>query len=325
MGCESYDEIAPLKVGETKFENELLLFIKPEIFMLGDKKKIRKAVTLILDTIGKFGASVDGIYAVSGKTLEEYNIMSKHYGYIDVVSHTASKKVDQESRKKIAEIYGLEEGKLRILGGHEYLALHKNETPEGLDRIWFAEKSVKIRSGFYVRHIKSGSDDIILVNGFHPSMLAHFTTPSHKIVLMLLHSDTEWATLKNEMVGATFPEKADPNSIRGILYREAKEYGFQSVSIANNCVHLSAGPFEGMFEVVNFFSNIAKMDLKEQKPLLLKELVAAGVSYEDAVKALDNPKLENAGKPTDLFSATENMDTEDAVNFYKNSLRHGSK
>jgi hypothetical protein len=137
---------------------------------------------------------------------------------------------------------------------------------------------------------------------------------------MLLHSNTDWSILKNDMVGATFPEKAARESIRGILYAHAKEYGFDSVTIANNGTHLSAGPFEAMFEIVNFFGKIMGLDLRKQPPLTLRRMLEVGIEYEQAIKTLDNPLLIRDGKTVDLFTATEDRNTDEAIALFKQSL-----
>ena len=132
---------------------------------------------------------------------------------------------------------------------------------------------------------------------------------------MLLHSNTDWAILKNDMVGATFPEKAARKSIRGMLYAHAKEYGFDAVTIANNGTHLSAGPFKAMFEIVNFFGKIMGMDLRKQPPLTLRRMLEVGIEYEQAIQTVDNPLLVHDGKTVDLFTATEDMNTDKQLPF----------
>ena len=122
------------------------------------------------------------------------------------------------------------------------------------------------------------------------------------------------------MVGATFPEKAVPESIRGTLYAQAEKFGLESVSIANNGVHLSAGPFEAMFEIVNFFGKILELDPGKQPPLILQRMLEAGIDAERALSTLDNPIVTQGPKPVDLFTATEDMDTGEAVAFWKESL-----
>lgn len=319
LRCEDVDVLQDLDIGGSGWRNELLLFIKPEVFLLKDRENVRKTVGIMLDNLKKFEVKIDGVYAVNGRVLGKNNIMSRHYGYINTVSNSASKIVDEETRKRIGEMFSLT-GDFDIVGGHEYLQRYPGETVDTLDAEWFREKSLRVRSGFYVRLLKKDGKDVVLVNGFNPKQLSYFTDPTHRIVLMLLHSNASWSDLRNVMVGGTYPEKAVPESIRGILYANAKALGFGEVTIANNCVHLSAGPFEGMFEIVNFFGKIAELDIKKQWPLALRYMLASGIGYEDAIKALDNPKVEKDGKTVDLFTATEDMDTDKAIPVFTGSL-----
>ncbi len=320
LHCETVEELQPASIGEGSWQNELLLFTKPEIFLVPDRRQSEKIVDLVLDKISAFDAHIVGITVVGGRVLDEMEIMNKHYGFINVLSRSASNVLNAEDRKKIADALDMPIDGYDVLGGHEYLKEYPQETGSSLDRLWFTGKSTKIRSGFYVRPVEKEGRRIILVNGFHPEQLSHFIDPSHKIVLMLLHSNTDWPALKNEMVGATFPEKAAPGSIRGTLYANPKEYGYEEVTIANNSVHLSAGPFEGMFEIVNFFGQIKDLDLHTLPPLTLRRMLEAGIDYQHAVSALDNPQLTRSGKSVDLFTATEDMNTDDAVALYKSSL-----
>jgi len=318
--CETVEELQPARIGEGSWRNELLLFTKPEIFLVPDRHQSEKIVDLVLDKIKSFDAHIEGITVVGGRVLDEMEIMNRHYGFINVLSRSASNVLNAGDKKRIADALDMSIDGYDILGGHEYLKEYPQETGSSLDSLWFAGKSAKIRSGFYVRPVEKEGRKIILVNGFHPEQLSHFTNPSHKIVLMLLHSNSDWSALKNEMVGATFPEKAASGSIRGILYAHAQEYGYEEVTIANNSVHLSAGPFEGMFEIVNFFGKIKGLDLHTQPPLTLRRMLEAGIDYEHAVSALDNPQVTRSGKSVDLFTATEDMNTGDAVALYKSSL-----
>lgn len=320
LRCDTLEVMQPAKIGEGTWLNELLLFIKPEVFMVPEAGQTEKVVDLILEKISEFDIQINGVSIVGGRILDEQEIMNRHYGFINVLSRSASKVLNAEDKKRIEDSLGISIHGYDILGGHEYLQQYPEETSSDLDRFWFMGKSTKIRSGFYVRPVEKNGRDIILVNGFHPQQLAHFTQPSHKIVLMLLHSNTDWAILKNEMVGATFPEKAVPDSIRGILHSHAQAYGFESVTIANNCVHLSAGPFEAMFEMVNFFGKITGLDVQKQLPLILRRMLEAGIEYEQAIKALDNPTITYSGKQIDLFTATEDMNTDEAVALYKQNV-----
>jgi hypothetical protein len=318
--CDTIEVLQPARIGEGARQNELLLFLKPEVFLLPESGYSAKIIDLVFSKIAAFDAHVAGIFVVGGQVLEDKEIMSQHYGFINVLSRSASTVLNDEDKKKIENALGISINGYDILGGHEYLKQYPQETGADLDRLWFAEKSAKIRSGFYVRSVKKDDRDIILVDAFHPEQLAHYTNPSHKIVLVLLHSNTDWSVLRNEMVGHSFPEQAVPGSIRGILHQHAKEYGYDSVSIANNSVHLSAGPFEAMFEIVNFFGKIIGTELRKEPPLMLKRMLEAGIAYDQAVRVLDNPLVTLPAKSVDLFSATEDVNTSEAVELYKQNL-----
>ncbi len=316
--CDEFVIVQPVKIGLETWRNELLLFVKPEIFMVKEPQYVEAALRLVFAKLAEFKAHVSGVAIVGGKVLEEAEIMNRHYGYINRLSRFASTMVDAEDRRKIAAALGLASvDEFPILGGHEYLKVHPGESCFDLDSLWFTKKSLKIRSGFYVQLYEKDGERFILVNGFHPAQLLHFTDPTHRIVLVLIHADTPWATLRNEMVGATFPEKAVPHSIRGTLYAHAHDYGLGEVTIANNGVHLSAGPFEGFFEINNFFGKILNLNLEKQPPLLLKKMLAAGIPLPQALKSLDNPIVSESPKPTDLFTATEDMDSDAAVALWK--------
>jgi hypothetical protein len=289
--------------------------------MGSDSEHTARIVDLTLSKLADFDAEVAGVLLIGGTVLDRLEIMSAHYGMINRLSRTASQSLSAEDRAKIAATLDLDISGYDILGGHEYLAQYPSETSKDLDKLWFAGRSTKIRSGFYVKTAEKSDRKIILVNAFHPEQLNHFIDPTHRIALFLIHSNNGWSALKNSMVGATFPDKAEPESIRGTLFANPGEYGFESVSIANNTVHLSAGPFEGLFEINNFLGKILKLDPTTTQPHAVRQMVAQGLTVEQALGALDNPIVTETPKPTDLFSATEDLDTAAAIEIYANYVK----
>ena len=315
--CNTVTVIQPMAVGRHGYQNELLLFIKPEIFAVESQEGTERAIDLVFEKLDAFDAHASGITIINGRVLDELEIMNRHYGFINQLSRSASKMLDADDRERIAAVLGIASiDQYTLLGGHEYLAKYPDESYADLDRLWFSKKSCKLRSGFYVQAYHKNGQNIILVNGFHPLQLEHFTNPAHRIVLVLVRSDTDWKVLRDQMVGATYPEKAAPQSIRGTLYATPERFGLDSVSIANNGVHLSAGPFEASFEIVNF-GRALDLDPRAQKPLIVQRLLEAGNSIEEALSTLDNPMLKQpvtAGSKTiDLFTATEDVNTAQAV------------
>jgi hypothetical protein len=304
----------PVQLGLEDAENELLLFVKPEIFLAHSHSGMEAALDLIFDRLAAFSARSDGIVLLGGRVLEEKEIMNRHYGYINQLSRQASQMVTAEDRDKMEQLLGFRlPAHVSILGGHEYLAAHPTQQIADLDLIWFSKKSLKLRSGFYIQYYDLPDGPLVLVNGFHPGQLRHFTDPTHRILLFLLHSNTPWKVLRDEMVGNTFPEKALSTSMRGALYADPARYGLDKVEISCNGVHLSAGPFEALFELQNFFGRALDFDLLQTPPLLFKRLLAAGLSPQQAQAALLNPSLTLGGRSVDLFTATEDVDSEAAL------------
>ncbi len=308
--------IQPIQIGNTSKQNELVFFIKPELLDVEDDEKILNSFHLIKEKFDEFDVAINGVAIVPGVVLQEYGIMNRHYGFINQLSRKASSIVDEEARQRIFDILEVENPEdYKILGGHEFLKAFHTDV-DTLSDIWFSQTANKLRSGFYFIADTYKGQPFVLVNGFHPSQLRHFTRKDHRILLMLIHTDTDWYDLKFEMVGDTFPEKANPESIRGRLYAQPENYGQEEVGINTNGVHLSAGPFEAAYEVVNFFGPLIDLEPAETPPLVIAKAIEAGIPKEKALSLLDNPSVNES----DLFSETENLNTDEAVSFTKDSI-----
>ena len=308
--------IQPIHVAQTALENELVFFVKPELFDVDDPAKISNILQLIEEKFDTFNVTVNGMAILPGAFLEKFEIMNRHYGFINQLSRMASSMVDAEIRQRLFSTLEIaERGEHKILGGHEFLK-HFNTDIATLSDIWFAQEANKLRSGFYFINDTYQEESFILVNGFHPSQLDHFTRTDHRILLMLVHTDTDWYDLKFELVGDTFPERATPDSIRGQLFANPEHYGQKDVGINTNGVHLSAGPFEAAFEVFNFFGALLDLKPEETPPLAIKKAQDYGFSKEAALSLLENPSINGS----DLFSETENMNTKEAVEFAETNL-----
>ena len=308
--------IRPVQVGQTPRQNELVFFVKPELLDVADNEKILNSLQLIEQKFIEFDVEVKGAAIIPGNILEEFEIMNRHYGFINQLSRFASTMIDADTRSRIFEMLDqTDTGEHKILGGHEFLKAFDTDV-DTLSDIWFAQEANKLRSGFYFIEDTFQGEPIVLVNGFHPSQLQHFTQKDHRIYLMLLHTDTDWMAMKFDLVGETFPERAKPGSIRGLLYANPEKFGQEEVGINTNGVHLSAGPFEAAFEVVNFLGAILELDPEKTPPLAIEQSMKAGFTKEQAIELLKNPEVNDS----DLFSETENMNTDDAVKLARDLL-----
>lgn len=303
------------EIGNEK--NELLFFFKPECFLFDDETHTRAIIEMSLKKLDENKVKVCGAVFFSGNALASLEIMDKHYGYINSMSKTASTSVGENDVNAMKEALNIKPAEnLPVLGGHEFLKLHTEMNDATLDALWATKKSLRLRSGFYYQAFQIGEQQVIMVNGFHPAQLSHFTKDGRKIVLLVLRSDADWATLKNNLVGDTFPEKADPASIRGELFKNNAKYGVESVTIANNFAHLSAGPFEAYYELNNFLARSTVANYSITQSAMYNKLKANGLSEEAIIKPTANPSTLIEAKNTDLFSYTENKNTQDAIDEY---------
>jgi hypothetical protein len=293
-------------------ENELVFFFKPEVFLPG--AKTLEMVQFALDKFAAYGIEISGAVIFPGVELERLAIMDAHYGFINTMSRRASTEIAAEDAAHIRKAVGAD-AHAPILGGHEMLNRFRGLSPHSLDKLWATKPSVKIRSGLYVQLYDIESTSVIMVNGFHPAQLKHFTASERKIAVLLLHSNLPWRFLRGRVLGDTFPEKALPGTMRRNYFDRCTQYGLEQVSIANNCVHMSAGPFEAAFEIKNFLGR-----LEGQGHLLQESNVGRRVNKtgEALSTILKNPETLLNEKPTTLFDATEEIDTTGAIEvFYR--------
>jgi len=297
---------------KTKNKNQLLAFLKPEVFLDKTPEQVEKIMKLVFEKLEKYEVSIDGSAIFPGSSVGKFQIMDRHYGVINTLSKNASKMLSKDEKELVFEKLGITNKNTKILGGHEAFAIAGIKNTYDFDNYWLEAKSEKIKSGFYVRTMKINGEETIVVDGFHPHQLAHYTIENRHLGVMLVTSNTPWAKLRNEMLGSTFPDKALPDSIRGAIFAKSQDFGFEKVGIENNIMHLSAGPSEALFEIDNFLKAPFGIDYLEKEAKLAESLLLAGVTKENIRKILTDKEL---------HETLEHKDTEEAVEIIKQKFK----
>lgn len=297
---------------KTDKKNQLLAFFKPEVFLNKKPEQIEKIMKLVFEKLEKYEVSVDGTALFPGSVIKKYEIMDRHYGVINTLSKNASKILSNDEKELVFQTLGIKDKNTKILGGHEAYAIAGIHQTIDFDNYWLEAKSSRIRGGFYVRTMKINNEEIVVVDGFHPHQLAHYTEADRHLGVMLVSSNTSWSKLRDEMLGVSFPQDAHEDSIRGILHNKAKEYGFEKVMIENNIMHLSAGPTEALFEIDNFLKAPFAIDFLKSEAKLAESLLFAGVTPENIKKILTDKELHNE---------LEHKDTDEAVEIIKKKFK----
>lgn len=296
-------------------QNEMLFFLKPECFIDTSRGNREALLDLVFSLFASFSVEPAGAVVLSGPELGRRKIMDRHYGFINRVSRSADTLSSEEKSSILANCNVGRD--TPILGGHEFLANYPSYDHSALDALWASKKSLKARSGLYFQSYDVDGLEIVLLNGFHPAQLAHFTQPRSKIALIVLRSDLPWKVLRTYMLGDTFPERAAKGSLRRTLFETPSEFGLSNVSIAANAAHLSAGPFEAMFELSNFLGESPSAAFNLVSTATAKALLGLGATIPDLERALQNPCAVLGGKIQTLFDATEESDTLSACHLFR--------
>lgn len=289
---------------KTDKKNQLLAFFKPEVFLDKKPEQIEKIMNLVFKKLEEHQVTIDGAAIFPGSAIGKYQIMDRHYGVINTLSKNASKILSKKEKDLVFKTLGVTNSNTKILGGHEAFEIAGFDKTYDFDQYWLETKSAKIKSGFYARILKIKGEETVIINGFHPHQLAHYTETDRHVGVMLVSSNTSWDRLRNEMLGHGFPDEALPNSIRGYVYRHKEDFGFEKVGIENNIMHLSAGPTEALFEIDNFLNLPLGIDFIEKEARLAELLLLKGFSKEK-IRAILNNK--------DLHNKLEHKDTDEAV------------
>lgn len=304
----------------TNRQNQMLMLIKPEVFLSGKREEIICSLSMIIDMLVRYEIEIKGIYCFSGEELREKSILDKHYFMVDILSRQASKILTQDDRKKIYDLMDTFE-KIPIYGAHEYLDLNKVATESSLRKEWDNRPIIKVRNGLYVQRHTGIDDDFILINGFYPEQYVHFTKPNRYTIALLINSDLPWKVLRRYMIGNTFPNMAVKGSLRQIFFSNALKYGIGKVDQFYNCVHLSAGPFEAMYEIFNIIQHVENVGSNLVDLNIVKILIEENVNLNIFKSPIHELEVMIGNQKYNLFDVTEEVDTYTAVKLYLKFLK----
>jgi nucleoside diphosphate kinase len=303
--------IVPLGDERPQGRNHFVLFLKPEVLAAREGVEVEQILNLVMAALKANGVNMGAVRVLNGHYLGRFNIMEEHYGVINRASRLGEKALSQTTRAKLLQT---EPGTDRVLGGHEFLVKFPEVSAFALNIISDTIGTKKVASGKYYVVLNVSGERIVVLNPFHPEQVAHYTSPGRTVLVIECASDTDWATLRQKMTGATDPTKAEPGSIRRMLLDRKAKLGLADVGTATNGVHCSAGPLEAMLEFSRFFS-----DHQAKKPIKLADtpfgevLAEHGLGKRDIAALAKNPLI---GKPSDAnyaFNITEEKNADVAA------------
>jgi hypothetical protein len=295
--------------GEESFENEYLLFIKPELLRAAPASTA--PIEVVFERLAAFDQRVTAASVLHASYILRHRIMDKHYGAINAVSRLGKKSLSEAALARLPDL-GSEKGlgRATVLGAHEFLSTYEYFSPKALAVLSDNLASTKIGPGTYCVPITLEGTTVLVLNAFHPEQLQRYTTNDSVIAALVLTSTSRWKQIRTSLTGATNPRNAPVDSIRGTLLRRRQELGLAEVNTGANGVHVSAGPIEGMVEIVRFMSDFDQgREIGLEQTNMGRLLGAAGFSARGISHLATNPMLQLNDTHVSVFDYTEESDS----------------
>jgi len=289
-------------------KNRAFVFIKPHAVT-------EKVKTLVQNKLQESGLTIITELQIDGSVIDKYMLIDKHY--YAIASKATLLKPDQLSvpEGKFKGQFGLE-WKQVLASGKAVNAIDAC-TKLGVDasqlaKMWneakAAKQLVKLGGGFYCGKI----GEYYVFNGFFMEMRSKFVAPGAAIYYYVVEwdpLDLSWADFRGKVLGPTDPAKAPEGSLRGLLYKNWKEYGLSSEpNTGDNGVHASASPFEALAERMNWLgANLEKDNFGRM-------LLNAGVGAGDVEEWTKDPQVTYpTGDTGSLWDYLEDSDVDRCI------------
>lgn len=294
-------------------QNEFLFFLKPELTMDDQQISFEKILDMIFGKLDTFGLGLKNVILLPASYLGKHNIIAGHYGVINAIARNAKQNLNKNARDRFSELYQIDIEEADVLGGLEFADQYPDLTPDAIDFLWQNAPVKKLGGGAYCGEVSLDGRKLFLVNGFHPRQLAHFIAPGRSIVAMTLAGHTSWEKARNELIGKTNPAEALQGSIRQTLMENKDLYGLQAVSSSWNGVHLSAGPVEGLVELIRYNTDFDTGTKLTPADFTFGQKLIDLVGEVRTKQLLANPEVVFDGEKISVFDLTEEKDSTEAL------------
>lgn len=286
--------------------NEFCMFLKPELATL-PVDALDRTLGVIRACLERYSVSLNGMVALPGAVLDSSGAIRAHYGVINKVAREGYATLSESAIARLGEIAGADLPRSSVYGAFEFLQAFPFFTPKALGVLYDNLKSNRLAGGTHGAVVEMGGSPSVILNGFHPAQIEHFTAREAAIIVFSCSSASPWTEIRQDLTGATNPADAKPGSIRQELLANHRDLGIAEFGPGLNGVHVSAGPVEGMIEIARYFAIAQPLGVGDTAfGKLLGE--QHGATPEQLAALADNPAIEADGARVSVFDATEELD-----------------
>lgn len=294
--------------------NQFLVILKPEI-VATDGKPRTEALRRTVAALTSHDVHIGAVRALASEFVASERLIPRHYPRLWDVSRRGRRAMSAVSIERMRRWRpDTARDSSRVVGAHEFLERFADFTPYALEVLTRNLEVVKLGVGTYGMEMLVDDEKWIVVNGFHPQQLAHFTRPGGAIVVLECRSKRRMADIRRDTIGVTEPDLAVAGSIKHLLYTEQTDLGIGPICTRRNGVHISPGPLEGMACIRRYFSD-SHAPIPLADTALGAALLRRGHRSEDIAALEDGPEVDVAGARGPLFEVTEDMNWDEALEF----------
>jgi hypothetical protein len=236
---------------------------------------------------------------------------------INKLSNDVKANIADAGKDTFKKLYGIEFDKAEVFGSFEFIEEFGDFTPLTLDYLWQNKKFEKLSGGTYCMELDFNGRMVYLINGFHPRQIAHFTEEGRSIITFTLVGDLDWSVARNDFIGSTLPQNAKEGSLRRYFLNNRKKLGLPSISSSWNGVHLSAGPVEGLIELMRYNSNFQAGDTKTPEDYQFGNILMEHFDDDTIYDIMNNAVVDYNGEKISIFDLTEEKNSDEAIDLLK--------
>ncbi|HDQ14568.1 MAG TPA: hypothetical protein ENN41_07135 [Sediminispirochaeta sp.] len=289
--------------------NRALVFVKPHAITA-------EFISFVESFLSEKGISLSEPRRIDAAEIKKMEIVDRHYFAIAqsaVFTPPKDYSLGEGAKRFFAEAFGTSWDEAVAAG--EVLNSAEAQKRLGkisgieLNEIWQRAPQSKLAPGLYAARFEEAG--FYCINGFYPAQREVFTAPGAEVQLYEAEfspRDLSWQEFRQELIGATDPEKAAVGSLRRRLLESFGAFGLSSKpNVSINGIHASAGPLEGLRE------RSVWLDIDVFDDPFVKSLLDGGMDEAGLRKLLENPTITTGSETGPAFDLTEDTDSQEAA------------
>eukprot|EP01124_Arcella_intermedia_P020203 TRINITY_DN27701_c0_g1_i1.p1 TRINITY_DN27701_c0_g1~~TRINITY_DN27701_c0_g1_i1.p1 ORF type:complete len:351 (-),score=52.88 TRINITY_DN27701_c0_g1_i1:103-1155(-) len=306
--------------------HHFVFFLKPEATNVKAGVKVdvclKEAITALEKGVSGKPVIIGGIRVLGGPYLDQNSIMVQHYGVIAKISKEGESAISEDARKVLKTTYAEdikswspEYYQSHVLGGHQFLQKYPEFNAFSLLALNDNLTITRLGPGTYSIKVKVRGELFIVLNSFHPYQVVPYNSAGNAIIVFECSSTASFQDLRTNLAGPTDPTSAPSGSIRRTFLEKKDACGLATVDRGSNCIHMSAGPLEGMIELQRFFSEGSNL-IDFDQTTFGQQLSKGGLSKDNVLQLSKNPQTTLEGVTKSAFDLTEEKNSDEAVQIF---------